>query len=570
MSEKTIQYNEFISPYSYEQLNLWFIRLRWITSIAAFILVCLTIHFFRFLDPSTFPYLLGLIGILIISNFTFIWFLRKKIFYNYLREIQIATDLLLLTIMLHYSGGIENPLSFLYVFHIILSGILLERKKCYLVVIISFSLFTTMALTELYDIIPHYTLDIFPHVDQARHTIHAAFYPLYVWSMIALQLFIMALTAYFITNIMGQLRLEERRSREERQKLEQVLHATGAGLVIFDRKLKPIWYNEPVIHWFDLKNLDDRRQKERLQNMVGGSNGEAAQTIKDGQPRVFEREQINPNGEKRYYQFTIAPQSDGKGRIYQVVGLIQDITDKKIIETEMIHAAKMVTLGTMSAGIAHEVGNPLASISTRLHLMSQNPSPEFLRKSISLLQREISRIERIVRGISQFGRPSKEERLPCQINQILAETVELLKYHKLAKNCEIVAQLREQLPTTMADKDHLKQVFLNIGLNALEAMPQGGTLTVRSEFERGLIKIHFIDTGKGMDQITVKKIFQPFFTTKEKGSGLGLFIVNQIIQAHGGELQFSTHPGKGSHFIISLPIRIPRKIPKMTKGADLI
>ncbi len=562
MKTSTLQDQDFISLYSYEQLNLWFIRLRWIAAFVALVLVYLAVYYYHYLIPETFPYLLGLITLLVIANLIYTFFLRTKRFYQYLREIQIIVDLLFLTFMLHYSGGLENPLSFLYVFHIILSGILLEKQKCYIVVLISFTLYASMALLELYQVIPHYTLDIFPHTGEARHVIHTAHYPLYVWSMIILQFFIMSLTAYFITNIMEQLRLEERHTREERQKLDQVLQSTDAGLVIFNTNLDPIWYNEPVSAWFGDDSDDGESLKHQLKKLVGNMTGEAAKTLRDGQRRVFERERINSNGEQRFYQITLAPLRDKDGQIYQVVGLIQDITEKKIMEAEMIHAAKMVTLGTMSAGIAHEVGNPLASVSTRLHLMSQNPSPEFLQKSISLLQKEITRIERIVRGISQFGRPSKEERSTCDVNQVLLETIELLKYHKLAKHCEIQHELDQHLPPTIAVRDQLKQVFLNIGLNALEAMDGQGTLTIRSEYEKGAIKVHFIDTGKGMDEAIAQKIFQPFFTTKENGSGLGLFIINQIIQAHGGEIQFNSTPDKGSHFVVSLPIRMSRKVRK--------
>ncbi len=562
MEKPPLHNQDFTSQDSYEQLNLWFIRLRWIAALVALVLVYLAIFYYRYLVSSTFPYLLGLIILLILSNVLYLYFLKRRIFYESLREIQIAVDLIFLTLMLHYSGGLENPLSFLYVFHIILSGILLEKRKCYYVVGYSFLLYSGMALAELYHVIPHYTLDIFPHTGEMKHVIHTAHYPLYVWSMIILQFFIMSLTAYFITNIMEQLRREERHTREERQKLDQVLYSTGAGLVIFDEHLEPIWYNEPVMSWFGGQAANGEVLRQQLKRLVGGADGEAAKTFQDGQHRVFEREQVNENGEQRFYQFTLAPLKDQQGRIYQVVALIQDITDKKILEAEMIHAAKMVTLGTMSAGIAHEVGNPLASVSTRLHLMSQNPSPEFMQQSIALLQKEIARIERIVRGISQFGRPSKEERSPCDVNQVLAETIELLKYHKLAKYCNIEHDFDPNLPATVAVRDQLKQVFLNIGLNALEAMDGKGTLTIRSEHEKGTIKIHFIDTGKGMDEATARKIFQPFFTTKENGSGLGLFIIHQIIQAHGGEIAFSSEPQKGSHFVVSLPVRIPRRMRK--------
>ncbi len=128
MTAPTLSPNKFTPTRTYEQLNWWFIRLRWIAAAVAFVLAYLNVRHYHYLDEETFPYLLLLIGLLVISNLAYIFFLRRRVFYTYLREIQIATDLILLTLMLHFSGGIENPLSFLYVFHIILSGILLEKR----------------------------------------------------------------------------------------------------------------------------------------------------------------------------------------------------------------------------------------------------------------------------------------------------------------------------------------------------------------------------------------------------------------------------------------------------------
>ena len=243
--------------------------------------------------------------------------------------------------------------------------------------------------------------------------------------------------------------------------------------------------------------------------------------------------------------------------------LIQDISQKKILEAEMLHAAKMVTLGTMAAGIAHEVGNPLASISTRLNLLETENDPSFISQSVKLLQREISRIDRIVRGISQFGRSPKEEWGICRVNQVLKETIEMLKYHKAARACAIDFKLSSNLPDILGVSDQLKQVFLNIGLNSLEAMPEGGTLTITSVVEEGNLKIKFADNGKGIKKEEMERIFQPFFTTKQKGSGLGLFIVNHFVQAHSGFLEVNSEYGKGTTITVVLPVHLPHRLMKV-------
>ena len=223
----------------------------------------------------------------------------------------------------------------------------------------------------------------------------------------------------------------------------------------------------------------------------------------------------------------------------------------------MLHSSKMATIGTMAASIAHEVGNPLSSIATRLKLLETQKDSAFLENSIPLIQKEIERIKRIVRGISQFGKPAKEVWSVCQINSIISETIEMLKLHKESKNCEIITKLDKKLPQTLASYDQLKQVFLNLGLNAFEAMKGGGTLTVETFFEQGMIFINFIDTGKGITPEMIDKIFEPFFSTKEQGSGLGLFIVDHIIQAHGGNIRTFSEKEKSTKFSISIPIQQP-------------
>lgn len=265
-----------------QYLNLWFIRLRWIASGVALALVFLTIKVLHYMEEEVLWPLVGLIGLLAITNLVYLYLMRKGRHPDRLKLIQIVWDLFILTLMLHYSGGIENPLSFVYLFHVILSGILLNKKRCYGVVVLAFLLYSSLAMLELNEVVPHYTLDIFPHKiaqtddmmatdDQhdehdhhSENGIHAAHYPVYVWSMSLLTLFILLLTAYFITNIMTQLRAEETKSREERQRLEHVLQSTGAGLLILNESLKPIWFNEPAKNWLGLIEGNDGSKSAKL------------------------------------------------------------------------------------------------------------------------------------------------------------------------------------------------------------------------------------------------------------------------------------------------------------------
>ena len=294
-------------------LNMWFIRLRWIASAVAFVLVVLTVKVFHYLEDGNLLPLLLLIGLLAGTNIVYLYFLKKEILTKHLKELQIVTDLLILTFLLHYSGGIENPLSFVFLFHVILSGILLEKKKSYMVVALAFLLYFSIAISELTRVVPHYTLNIFPHTESEhdirtieesdehktseREVIHASHYPPYVWSITALNLFMMLLTAFFITNIMERLRSEERKTEEERQRLDHVLHATNAGLVILNNVLEIVWYNEPIISLLSLNSIDNSLLPMKILDWIDVKEGPASQTLKDGIIRSVEREKVDSKGQ---------------------------------------------------------------------------------------------------------------------------------------------------------------------------------------------------------------------------------------------------------------------------------
>lgn len=539
--------------------NMWFIRMRWLACVVAIVLSIITVEALEYLEEDAFLPLMIEIACLIASNILYTLFLRRRWFIRILIELQMFTDLLILTAMLHCSGGIENPLIFVYLFHIIIGGILLEKRKCYAIVGLAFVLFSALAFVEMVGFRRHYTLHIFPHIEKEGSLLHAAHEPIYVISLVVLQIVLMSLTAYFTTTIMEQLRSEEDRALAERQRLERVIEATGVGFALFDNELSPVWLNDQIKIWLNLSDEVIGHLTPQLEEWIEGKNGPVAETFKDGKTRVVERQLVD-QGSKRFFQVTIASLMDNTGNVYQVVELTQEVTQRKMVEAEMVHSAKMAVLGSMAAGIAHEIGNPLASISTRLRLLEKKHDETFLKESLRLLQSQIARINRIVHGISQFAKSVKEEWSACQINQIVVETLNVLRFHPKAKKNQIYTELAEELPETMGVKDQLVQVFLNLGLNALEAMPHGGVLTVKTYTGEGEIRIEFADTGAGMDRELRSKIFDPFFTTKDSGLGLGLCIVHNIIDAHGGRIEVESSPAEGSLFTVNLPIRTPGEL----------
>jgi signal transduction histidine kinase len=200
-------------------------------------------------------------------------------------------------------------------------------------------------------------------------------------------------------------------------------------------------------------------------------------------------------------------------------------------------------------------------VSARLDLMESERKESFVAESVKLIQREIRRIERILRGISQLGRPMPQDWGVVDINQILQETLEILKYHKAAKRCRVETDLGQSLPKPLGTRDQLKQVFINLGLNAIEAMQKdGGTLKIKTFAGRGEVRVQFSDTGIGLEPSAYEQIFQPFFTTKDTGSGLGLFMVKHIVQAHAGEVRVDSGKSEGATLTVTLPVHGPPRV----------
>jgi len=236
-----------------------------------------------------------------------------------------------------------------------------------------------------------------------------------------------------------------------------------------------------------------------------------------------------------------------------------DERTKELKETQdfLVQSEKLASLGKMAAGIAHEVNNPLTSILLNTHLMLEklNEHDAFF-ESLSMIADETSRCTNIVKGLLEFSRQEPPQKSFANVNDVITRTVNLLANQVSYQNIEIIKHLDPNLPLIEFDINKIKQVFWNFMLNASEAMPQGGTLTITSRFspKKKYIEILFQDTGVGIPKKDIGKLFDPFFTTKRSGTGLGLAVTYGILKQHNGHIEVDSEPEKGSTFKISLPI----------------
>jgi PAS domain S-box-containing protein len=244
----------------------------------------------------------------------------------------------------------------------------------------------------------------------------------------------------------------------------------------------------------------------------------------------------------------------GSQRGYVLV--LEDVTEKKKIQEELFRTSKHASVGRLAAGVSHEVGNPLASISSLVQELQAEDVSDFVKDSLGTISQHIERIARIVRNLGDFARLYPREKAPTKLDKILESTLNLARYDARFKKIEITTDVRE-VPELMIDPDQMQQVFLNLILNARDAMPEGGRLGISLRPLDGSVEIAVSDTGSGIDPEIKDHIFDPFFTAKagNRGTGLGLSISYSIIRDHGGTIDVQSEKGKGTTFLIRLPVK---------------
>ncbi len=224
----------------------------------------------------------------------------------------------------------------------------------------------------------------------------------------------------------------------------------------------------------------------------------------------------------------------------------------------LIQSEKLASLGKISAGVAHEINNPLTSILINAHLMLEKTEKKHpFHEYLNLIADETSRCTNIVKGLLEFSRQDPPQKVYSDVNEIINRTLQLLENQASFQNIRIIKKLNENLPRTKLDENKINQVFWNLMINSSEAMPKDGTLTIVSQFsaDENYIEIDFIDTGVGIPKEAINKLFDPFYTTKSNGIGLGLAISYGIIEQHQGKIEVKSEPGQGSVFTISLPVK---------------
>jgi two-component system, NtrC family, nitrogen regulation sensor histidine kinase GlnL len=280
------------------------------------------------------------------------------------------------------------------------------------------------------------------------------------------------------------------------------------------------------------------------------------------------------NGSTLPIEFSTAPLKGGEGKNLGVIGVFRDVTLLRQLESDLQRSDRLAALGTMAAGLAHEIKNPLTSLLTfSRHLERRFDDPNFRERFGSVVPRELERINGIVERLLELARPARMSFAQVRLPELLDRAIELYADQLDERGIAVVREYARDVPSIQADRDALYRVFVNLIANALDAMPGGGQLIVRSGWtasrdplpptRRRLanrVKIEVEDTGDGIEASETNRIFNPFYTTRDHGTGLGLALAHKVVQDHSGVISFRSTPGRGTTFTIVLPL-VPDREP---------
>lgn len=250
-----------------------------------------------------------------------------------------------------------------------------------------------------------------------------------------------------------------------------------------------------------------------------------------------------------------------EGEVLAIEGLISDITEQKLLEQRLRHTERLAEMGTLASGMAHEIGTPMNVILGRAEYLMRKTTEEPTQKGLATIVTQVERITKIMNQLLSFARRRPIERRPLALGSVVHDIVDVVQDRMQRRNITLELALNAKDQKVFADRDQMGQVILNLVMNAIQAMPGGGTLKVSLKVEKKLAHLSIADTGCGIPKENLSKLFTPFFTTKEvgEGTGLGLTVVHGIIEEHEGTIKVESKVDKGSTFIISLPIYQPSK-----------
>ena len=357
---------------------------------------------------------------------------------------------------------------------------------------------------------------------------------------------------------------------EQRRFIERIIDSLPVGLYVVDREYRIQGWN---------RKRETGMQGVSREEALGRSifeilHRQPAETLRREFDEVFRSGRIQTvhlestaSGDPRTFRISKIPMRLTDAGVTHVIAIGEDVTEWRESQERFAHAEKLAAIGQLAAGVMHEINNPLATIAACAESLTLRvndvrragtPAPRDADEFLKIIDNEVHRCKRIIDGLLDFSRPKAMTKASTPLNEVVEHTLFLVKHHARFKKMHVETQLAEQLDLVRANREQLVQVFMALLINAVDAMDEHGTITIRTRRGRGVreaIVAEVTDQGTGITRADASKIFEPFFTTKApgRGTGLGLSICYGIIADHGGRIEVDSTPGAGSTFRILLP-----------------
>ena len=478
---------------------------------------------------------------------------------------QLAGDLVVETVLVYFTGGWDSPFSFLYLVTIITASMLLYRRGGLLAASGAAMLYGGLADLMFYRVLPAPPQSFFSPTPPTSLRLYVA-----LGTNMA-GFYAAALLTSFLSEKLKktfeELDVNKQNLAELQALSRNVIESVPSGLITLTKQ-GTITFINPA--GSEILNLPSSAVAGEHLSEIGLFWKDEWNELRSSSStnRVVRGETtFVRNGEVRSIGYAMTPLSTPEGTSYGLTLIFQDLTEMKELEAQLRMKDRMAAVGELSAGIAHEIRNPLAAIAGSVQVLrsSKNLAPQEERL-MSIILKESDRLNKSIADFLRFVKPQERITSEFDIAVSLSETLDLLSNSsELQKNHFIEKAIEPPSFHIVGDPDQIRQVFWNIAKNAIQAMSAGGTLRVITDREEGFYRISFLDSGKGMNDEDQRKMFQPFRTNFPAGTGLGMAISYRIIQEHGGKIAVESREGRGTAITISLPMtsgEAPQSVPE--------
>ena len=470
--------------------------------------------------------------------------------------IQVTGDLLVETLLVYFTGALDSPFSFLYLVSIITASMMLFRRG---------GLFTASGAVILYGVLGDLIFYNLIPLPQQSWIVPTAWTTSRLYLNIATNFAGFYATALLTSYISEKLQKTAEELDANRQNLaalralnENVVESIPSGLITLSPEGIATFVNPAGC---DILRGDSRNIVGRHISELGFFRteewDEARRTLMNAPVVRVEKNHFPVGDEERSIGYALTPLHTLEGAASGYTVIFQDLTEMKKLEAELRLKDRMAAVGELSAGIAHEIRNPLAAIAGSAQVLKKSEalSPQEQRL-MSIILKESERLNKSIAEFLRFVRPQEKRAAEFDVAASLSETLDLLTNSpELREDHRIERNIAPLSFTLVGDSDQIRQVFWNLARNAFQAMPAGGVLRVSTELAADAYRILFSDNGRGMSDLDQRRLFQPFRTNFPSGTGLGMAISYRIVQSHGGQIDVASRPGAGTTITVSLPRR---------------